>query len=216
MVAWGIVMTLMGLVNSYGSLIACRLFLGAFEAGLFPGVSFYLSSWYKRCELLWRVSIFFSAAALAGAFGGVLAYGISKMGGVGGQEGWRWIFYLEGIATVVIGSLAFFLINDFPSDQPKFLTESECKRVTARLQNDAGAGANEQFKNRRRDRLYGSTQLSVTPASANSASYETDVQQSDIWDLTSEDDKRRWGYAKMSEKEIRDLGDRHVAFRYIL
>ncbi|CAF0779377.1 unnamed protein product [Rotaria sordida] len=157
MVAWGIVMTLMGLVNSYGSLIACRLFLGAFEAGLFPGVNFYLSSWYKRCELLWRVSIFFSAAALAGAFGGVLAYGISKMGGVGGQE-----------------------------------------------------------ENRRRDRLYGSTQLSVTPASANSASYETDVQQSDIWDLTSEDDKRRWGYAKMSEKEIRDLGDRHVAFRYIL
>ncbi|CAF1228513.1 unnamed protein product, partial [Rotaria sordida] len=86
MVAWGIVMTLMGLVNSFEGLLVCRLFLGAAEAGLFPGVSYYLSSWYKRRELSWRISIFFSAAALAGAFGGVLAYGITKMAGVGGQE----------------------------------------------------------------------------------------------------------------------------------
>ncbi|CAF1079510.1 unnamed protein product [Rotaria sordida] len=90
----------MGLVKSYGDLLACRLFLGAFESGLFPGASFYLSSWYKRRELSWRVSILFSAAALAGAFGGVLAYGISKMTGVGGQEGWRWIFYLEEIGYI--------------------------------------------------------------------------------------------------------------------
>ncbi|CAF4175222.1 unnamed protein product, partial [Rotaria sp. Silwood2] len=84
-------------------------------------------------------------AALAGAFGGVLAYGITKMGGVGGQEGWRWIFYLEGIATVVVGALAFFFINDFPSDRPKFLKESEYRRVMDRLQTDAGAGASEHF-----------------------------------------------------------------------
>ncbi|CAF1108566.1 unnamed protein product [Rotaria sordida] len=62
------------------------------------------------------------------------------MAGVGGQEGWRWIFYLEGIITVVVGALAVFLLNDFPSDRPKFLTESECKRVMTRLQIDTGAG----------------------------------------------------------------------------
>ncbi|CAF1224997.1 unnamed protein product, partial [Rotaria sordida] len=76
----------MGLVNSFGGLLACRLFLGAAESGLFPGVNYYLSSWYKRRELSWRISIFFSAAALSGAFGGVLAYGITKMAGIGGQE----------------------------------------------------------------------------------------------------------------------------------
>ncbi|CAF0905850.1 unnamed protein product [Adineta steineri] len=145
MIAWGIVMTLMGLVHSYGGLLACRLVLGAAESGLFPGAVFYLSSWYKRRELSWRISILFSAAALAGAFGGVLAYGISQMRGIGGQEGWRWIFYIEGIVTVVVGAVAFFLINDFPSDRPKFLTEEECDRTITRLQNDAGPGAGEHF-----------------------------------------------------------------------
>ncbi len=109
------------------------------------GAAFYLSSWYKRRELSWRISILFSAAALAGAFGGVLAFAINKMNGIGGQEGWRWIFYIEGIATVIVGTIAFFLINDFPSDRPKFLTEEECDRTISRLQNDAGPGAGEHF-----------------------------------------------------------------------
>ncbi|CAF3715232.1 unnamed protein product, partial [Adineta steineri] len=123
MIAWGIVVTLMGLVHSYGGLVACRLVLGAAESGLFPGAAFYLSSWYKRREFSWRLSILFSACALAGAFGGVLAFGIGHMRGIGGQEGWRWIFYIEGTVTVIVGVAAFFLINDFPSDRPKFLTE---------------------------------------------------------------------------------------------
>lgn len=111
----------------------------------FVGATFYLSSWYKRRELSWRISILFSAAALAGAFGGILAYGIDKMNGFGGQEGWRWIFFIEGIATIVVGTLAFFLINDFPSNRPKFLSENECNFVLARLRTDAGPGANENF-----------------------------------------------------------------------
>ncbi|CAF1424144.1 unnamed protein product [Rotaria sp. Silwood1] len=145
MVAWGTVMTCMGLVKSYHSLLICRLLLGATESGLFPGATFYLSSWYKRRELSWRISILFSAAALAGAFGGILAYGINKMDGLGKQEGWRWIFYVEGLVTVVVGLLAFFLINDFPTDRPKFLSEQECNHVLVRLRTDAGPGASEHF-----------------------------------------------------------------------
>ncbi|CAF4128357.1 unnamed protein product, partial [Adineta steineri] len=145
MVTWGIITTLTGLVNSYGGLLACRLLLGAPEAGLFPGATYYLSSWYTRRELSWRVSILFSAATLAGTFGGILAYGINHMNGIGGQEGWRWIFYIEGIITVVVGVLAFFFISDFSSNRPKFLTESECNRVMVRLQRDAGPGGSEHF-----------------------------------------------------------------------
>lgn len=44
------------------------------ESGLFPGVVYYFSMWYKRRERQFRISLFFSAAALAGSFGGILAY----------------------------------------------------------------------------------------------------------------------------------------------
>jgi MFS family permease len=50
--------------------------------------------WYKRDERQYRISLFFSAASLAGAFGGILAWGIAHMRNVGGYAGWRWIFIL--------------------------------------------------------------------------------------------------------------------------
>lgn len=40
--------------------------------GLFPGISFFLSGWYKRKESSKRISLFFVGAVLAGAFGGIL------------------------------------------------------------------------------------------------------------------------------------------------
>ncbi|KIW09425.1 uncharacterized protein PV09_00311 [Verruconis gallopava] len=132
MVAWGTVMTLMGLVQSYAGLLTARIFLGITEAGLFPGVSFYLSMWYTRYEYQWRFSLFFSAVAIAGAFSGLLAYGISFMNGIAGQEGWRWIFILEGIATVLVAGVAFFTVYDFP-ETAKFLSPEERAFVVYRL-----------------------------------------------------------------------------------
>jgi MFS family permease len=71
---WGIVATLLGVVHNYAGYLVSRFFLGVTESGLFPGVVFYLSMWYKRNEQHFRISLFFSAASLAGAFGGVLAW----------------------------------------------------------------------------------------------------------------------------------------------
>ncbi|KAK7698164.1 hypothetical protein SLS64_012839 [Diaporthe eres] len=121
MVAWGTVMTLMGIVRNYQGLLAARLFLGVTEAGLYPA---------RR--LGFRQALFFSAASVAGAFSGLLAFGISKMDGVGNLEGWRWIFILEGIATVIAAFAAFFLLHDFP-ETAKFLTEEERAFVVFRL-----------------------------------------------------------------------------------
>lgn len=72
--AWGIVATLLGVVQNYDGYLSSRFFLGVAESGLFPGVVFYLSMWYKRNEQHYRVALFFSAASLAGAFGGILAW----------------------------------------------------------------------------------------------------------------------------------------------
>ncbi|KAL9607014.1 MAG: hypothetical protein Q9204_009385 [Flavoplaca sp. TL-2023a] len=132
MVAWGTVMTLMGVVQDFEGLLISRLFLGITEAGLYPGVAYYITMWYCRTEAQFRQAMFFSAASVAGAFSGLLAFGIAKMDGVGGYEGWRWIFILEGILTVVVAVIAFFTIYDFP-ETAKFLTEPERAWVVHRL-----------------------------------------------------------------------------------
>ncbi|KAH7920703.1 MFS general substrate transporter [Leucogyrophana mollusca] len=136
MVAWGLVMTLMCLVNSFRSLVAARIFLGLTEAGLFPGVTYYISLWYPRAEQAKRVAIFFSAATVAGAFGGLLAYGIEKMEGVGGLHGWQWIFCLEGILTMIVAFISYFFMHDYP-ETATFLTHSERMYVVEMLKKDA-------------------------------------------------------------------------------
>jgi len=88
MFCWGIMMTIQGLLHNYGGLLGMRWMLGMFEAGLYPGVGYLLSCWYKRSELGLRAAIFTSATTVSGAFGGLLAAGISHMDGVGGKPGW--------------------------------------------------------------------------------------------------------------------------------
>ncbi|KAL7274768.1 hypothetical protein RUND412_002322 [Rhizina undulata] len=132
MVAWGTVMTLMGIVKSYHGLLAARFFLGVAEAGLFPGVAYYITMWYCRHEVQYRQALFFSAASVAGAFSGLLAFAIAKMDGVAGLEGWRWIFILEGILTIVVATIAYFVLFDFP-ETASFLTEEERRFVVWRL-----------------------------------------------------------------------------------
>lgn len=90
------------------------------------------SEWYVREEMQYRQALFFSAASVAGAFSGLLAFAIAKMDGVGGYAGWRWIFILEGLLTVVVGVLSFWTLYDFPDTAP-FLTTEERAWVVHRL-----------------------------------------------------------------------------------
>ncbi|KAF7966480.1 hypothetical protein HWV62_38164 [Athelia sp. TMB] len=123
-------------LDCYTGLIIARIFLGLAEAGLFPGVTYYISLWYPRSEQAKRVAIFFSAATVAGAFGGLLAYGIEHMEGIGGLHGWQWIFCLEGIVTVLVAVFSFFGMHDYPATA-KFLTETERAHVVQMLQDDS-------------------------------------------------------------------------------
>ncbi|RXW25140.1 hypothetical protein EST38_g705 [Candolleomyces aberdarensis] len=121
---WGVVTILTCLARDFTGLIVVRLFLGLCEGGLLPGLILYLSTIYKKHELQLRVSIFYASASLSGAFGGLLATAILKMNGIANTPGWKWIFILEGIATVVIAFIAyFFLPRDLQS--ARFLTEEE-------------------------------------------------------------------------------------------
>lgn len=95
-VSWGLIATFNGLVQSYSSLLACRVLLGAVEAGLFPGMNLYLTFFYTKNELAMRVGYLFVSAAIAGALGGLLAFGIGNMDGLQGMSGWR-VSFMHGI-----------------------------------------------------------------------------------------------------------------------
>lgn len=136
----------MGFVRNWSDLMAARWFLGATEAGLFPGINYYLSCWYKRNEFGVRAAIFFSSAALAGSFGGLLAAGIENLDGKAGIAGWAWIFIIEGALTILIGFISFVMVYDFP-DEAKFLTDKDRARVIYRLKQDKQSSAeHEDFK----------------------------------------------------------------------
>lgn len=135
MILWGIVITLTSLVQNYHQLIVLRLLLGMTEAALYPGVVFYLTKWYTKKDLQFRQAMFFAGASAAGAFSGLLAYGISFMNGIAGLKGWRWIFIIEGLFTVVVAVCILFITYDYP-ETAKFLAEEERAYIIYRLSHD--------------------------------------------------------------------------------
>eukprot|EP01102_Stenamoeba_stenopodia_P005276 TRINITY_DN15843_c0_g1_i1.p1 TRINITY_DN15843_c0_g1~~TRINITY_DN15843_c0_g1_i1.p1 ORF type:complete len:517 (-),score=100.51 TRINITY_DN15843_c0_g1_i1:94-1644(-) len=135
MVTWGIASTCMMFVHTIPALLITRLILGIAEAGFFPGIVFYLTFWYTTSEMASRVALFFSSSAVAGFIGGVLAYFILQMDGVGGLKGWQWVFLLEGVPSIIAGVFVYFLLPNNPSDS-KWLSEAEQNVVIQRIQNE--------------------------------------------------------------------------------
>ncbi|KAJ5366697.1 hypothetical protein N7541_000638 [Penicillium brevicompactum] len=133
-VAFGVVMLGQAFTQNYGGLIATRFFLGLAECGIFPGSFYLISFWYKRAEAQKRFTIYWSSVIFAGAFGGLIASGIAQMDGMRGLENWRWIFLLEGIASILVGIAAFFFCADFPQ-QASWLNEDEKAAVIAKTRN---------------------------------------------------------------------------------
>ncbi|GAA5979142.1 hypothetical protein JCM10908_002818 [Rhodotorula pacifica] len=142
-VAWGITATLQGLIKNEPGFYTARFFLGVSEAGLFPGIIFVFSLYYQRNERHWRVAVFFGGAALAGALGGILAWGIGHIKG-GGLPSWAWIFVIEGIFTVLVGLSAYWWVPGYPKDA-NFLNEREKAILIARLRKGSDSADNEPF-----------------------------------------------------------------------
>ncbi|KAL4804263.1 major facilitator superfamily domain-containing protein [Aspergillus unguis] len=146
MTCWGIIMTLTGITQNFAGIIVARIFLGIFEAGFFPGAVYLCTFWYMPKELSTRLAIFYCASALSGAFSGLLAAGIAQMDGVGGQAGWRWIFILEGIVTVLLGVVCFFVLLDSPRLSTKWLSTEEIRYLELQHFIKEGGHSNDEKK----------------------------------------------------------------------
>jgi len=139
MILWGSVSMGIGGVKNYAGLTALRFLLGIFEAGLAPGLAYYVSFWYRSNERSIRLAFIYSTATLAGAFGGLIAYGISHMNNVSGLEGWRWLFLLEGLPSILAGVMIILVLPDYP-EGTKFLTPEESKLAVARMEFNGSKG----------------------------------------------------------------------------
>ncbi|EHK99624.1 putative Uncharacterized transporter [Glarea lozoyensis 74030] len=126
-VLWGGCMIGFGFVKKWDQMVGLRVLLGVLEAGFFPGCAYLL---------------------MASAISGILAYGIMQMNGIANLSGWRWIFIIEGLITIVFGIAGYFLIVDFPemaASSWKFLTPRETAFVVARIQADRADALPTQF-----------------------------------------------------------------------
>ncbi|CAG8255461.1 unnamed protein product [Penicillium salamii] len=132
---FGICSVATAFVHDIHSASGVRFLLGMFEAGLLPGIAYYLSRWYRRSELAFRLSLYIVMAPLAGAFGGLLASGILKLDHFGGLRTWRMIFAIEGIVTIGIGLVAFFTLTDRP-ETARWLTQEEKDLAVARVKSE--------------------------------------------------------------------------------
>ncbi|KAE9579220.1 hypothetical protein CGMCC3_g4650 [Colletotrichum fructicola] len=128
-IGFGSFCTGIGDANSFASVTVLRFFLGAFESGVFVGMIFYMSFWYRPEERAFRIAIFLGSATLAGAFGGVIAYGVGHMNGLCGLEGWRWLFIVEGVPSVVMGVAVFLFMPSYPESAKWLLNEEKSFQI---------------------------------------------------------------------------------------
>ena len=137
---WGTASTLQAAAFNFPGIIVCRLFIGIGEAGFGPTVPFYYSIWYKREEIAIRNALFIGCGALAGAFGGLIAYGVSFVTGSSIGATWRILFLIEGLPTIALALIIFLFLPTRPENS-KYLTAEERALATARLTTSHSSGA---------------------------------------------------------------------------
>jgi len=117
MISWGIVSCLTMFVTDAKSFYAIRILLGVAEAGFFPGIILYLSYWFPDRDRAKMTAYFMVAIAAASVLGNPISGRIMRdFDEAFGMHGWQWLFLLEGIPSIVLGTIVLFTLTDQPSE----------------------------------------------------------------------------------------------------
>jgi ACS family tartrate transporter-like MFS transporter len=116
MLTWGIISGMMALTVGPASFLTLRFLLGVAEAGFFPGIIFYLTSWFPVAYRARVISTLFIAVPVSNAIASVISGAILEMEGILGLHGWQWLFILEAMPAVLLAFVVLKYMTDRPSD----------------------------------------------------------------------------------------------------
>ncbi|TDL21999.1 allantoate permease [Rickenella mellea] len=142
MCAWSVVTAAQFFLSGKSSFLLCRGLLGFIQGGFIPDLILYLSYFYTKSELPFRLALFWMSSNVCSIVGSFLAYGILHLRGHLGKAGWRWLFLIEGCITLVIGITTFFRMPPSPTQTKTWFrpngwfTEREETIVVSRVLRD--------------------------------------------------------------------------------
>jgi MFS family permease len=142
MLIFGAMAMISAACTNFGQLLTTRWFLGMAESGFYPGVIFYLTTFYKRSELAGRLSTFYAASSIAGAFTGLISFGVFQIRGP--IKGWQYLFLIEGALTIVGGLVALVLLPKSAATA-YFLNEKEKELAYHRIATDSSVTVDAKF-----------------------------------------------------------------------
>ncbi|KXS12748.1 MFS general substrate transporter [Gonapodya prolifera JEL478] len=145
MFTWGIASACQAACQNKTGIIICRLLVGIAEAGLLPGLLFWIGFWYRKYEIATRTALIHGMLAFASAWAGLIATGIGQMNGAGGLPTWRWIFILESIPSFLLSAATLIWLPNFPHTSQNWLTPREFQIAIARLPPSAPSHLQKHF-----------------------------------------------------------------------
>ncbi|KAG2077465.1 MFS general substrate transporter [Suillus decipiens] len=147
MALWGAITLFTGSWKARYKPLILRFLLGFVEAAFFPGAVFLLSRWYKRNELGLRTALLTCGSSISNAFSALIASGIlASLDGTLSFTAWRWLFFVEGILTIIVSVCAIWILPDFPSTPSVWLLPDEQVLAKQRMEEDAAAGNEDKGK----------------------------------------------------------------------
>lgn len=156
MITWGIISMAMAFAQGVVTLSILRFLLGVAEAGLAPGIVFYLTTWFPKKELAKVFSIYYLGVPLAAIIANPISgYILDNFHNVGGLESWQWLFLIEGCPPVILSVVVFLYLTDKPS-KASWLKPEERQAYQDLMEKDQEAtlsaghsGFREMIKDRR-------------------------------------------------------------------
>ncbi|KAL1582994.1 hypothetical protein WHR41_08224 [Cladosporium halotolerans] len=137
--SFGLITMCTAFVTTWKQMIALRVLLGMTMSGIYPGLTYLISTWYLRSEQQTRFAYMQTGEVIILATGSIVNFGLNKLDGDGGLRGWQYMFLVQGLIACIFGILTYFWMVDFPEQAHNsiwFLTPEEQALAVSRIQAD--------------------------------------------------------------------------------